>query len=760
MLTALGIHNFCGMLSLGVQQAGFDIKATLEEGSFGNDTHRANIPGNVYNDQKTWPLCDLAEDGIDLVYGQPACFTGDTLILTDRGYIPIADITVGTVVQSHTGKWKKVTETIKREAPDTLVIKPCAGFPSLSVTGEHPFYVKRKIKKKVHYKVHWAKNQLGQVFTRPEGYTGTRYVIGLDSPGWTMAKDLSPGDMLFLPKTTESPAELKTTALFNGESVANNTDYTSTDTAWLLGLYIAEGGCRGGSVYKRGTLCGKMQSRWIDLSLHAREIDYVLARVVRLGYASAVKQGKGLASRIYIHDTHLHDFCKQHFLTGSKRKIIPGWVFCMGVEWRESFLAGYLYGDGSNDGKRQRWCSVSISVTYGIAKLYADTRSCCAQFYARNPSNIIQGRKVNGSINYNASIRLAPAKRSKGSSVAHCDSAGTWVKIKHVSQNSSPALVYNLEVADDHSYTTISGAAHNCAGSSQLNAKRNVNYGSNAGIMDTNRVGQLLRPRAFMVESVAGLFKIGEPMVVEWERQWADIGYNTTRLVEQAAHCGVPQTRKRIFFIAAQACLDFAYGDLHTPTPRTVREAIGDLIEQPLYERLTDPQPYVSAPQNEYQERMRQGSPGVTWQDVPEMSDALASVVSYIPPGQRPEDVPEEIYEKTYYKVRKKSARADGKGKPSFMFRRLHLDKPSTTLAGGAYTIHPCYNRYLTVREEARLMGVPDRFVYQATLAKAYDQVGKAVSPIVGAWVASQIAACLADPHGRVHKRVVDLTKS
>lgn len=297
-----------------------------------------------------------------------------------------------------------------------------------------------------------------------------------------------------------------------------------------------------------------------------------------------------------------------------------------------------------------------------------------------------------------------------------------------------------------------------CAGSSQLNFKRAPDSKQNFGLAEANRIGLLLRPRAFMVESVGGLFRpnLGEPMVLQWEQEWRRAGYKTTRLIEQAFHCGVPQARKRVFFVAALANLDFSYGDFHTPQPVTVEEAISDLLGQP-YD--LGAQGYVSPPETDYQRKMREGSPGATWHAFPEMSDALASVAPHIPAGKRPEDVPEEIYEQTYYKIRRKPGRPDGKGKPSFMFRRLAWDKPSTTLAGGAYTLHPSLNRYLTVREEARLMGVPDRFVYDCSLTKAYDEVGKAVSPLVGRWVASSIAACLKDPDGREHKPLVDLTK-
>ncbi len=58
---------------------------------------------------------------------------------------------------------------------------------------------------------------------------------------------------------------------------------------------------------------------------------------------------------------------------------------------------------------------------------------------------------------------------------------------------------------------------------------------------------------------------------------------------------------------------------------------------------------------------------------------------------------------------------------------RLHPDRIAPTVQGSSRFIHPFENRFLTVREQARLMGFPDTFVFLGGRDEQYNQVGEAV---------------------------------
>lgn len=74
-------------------------------------------------------------------FGFP-CFVRGTYILTEKGYIPIENVSVGDRVLTHKGRWKAVTSVMQR---DNARIWNVNGFGILptGTTAEHPYYVTR-----------------------------------------------------------------------------------------------------------------------------------------------------------------------------------------------------------------------------------------------------------------------------------------------------------------------------------------------------------------------------------------------------------------------------------------------------------------------------------------------------------------------------------------------------------------------------------------------------------------------------------------
>ena len=296
-----------------------------------------------------------------------------------------------------------------------------------------------------------------------------------------------------------------------------------------------------------------------------------------------------------------------------------------------------------------------------------------------------------------------------------------------------------------------------CAGFSLANAARGLGNDTNNGLKASCETALALRPRAYVVESVPNLFKQGDPMVSQWERAWQAEGYYTTRLLENAVHIGVPQKRQRALFIAARYPLDFSYPE-HL-APRTVREAIGDLADMPL---TIEHQPYTGKVVSEYQRQMRDGSPTLSWHVAGNMTRGVASMLPYLKQGQRFDSLSDEIYAKTYWVSRDRPLKPHGK--PSLLYRRLDWNQPSVVLTGSVMWFHPDHNRLITVREKARLMGVPDSFQFDRParrlgITDAYNEAGKAVSPMVGRWVVSQLMK-LSVAAQVTHRPFVDLSKT
>ncbi|MFX0162433.1 MAG: DNA cytosine methyltransferase [Candidatus Hodarchaeota archaeon] len=80
---------------------------------------------------------------------------------------------------------------------------------------------------------------------------------------------------------------------------------------------------------------------------------------------------------------------------------------------------------------------------------------------------------------------------------------------------------------------------------------------------------------------------------------------------------------------------------------------------------------------------------------------------------------------------------ASGKGLKNWI--RLHPYKLAPTVLGKSRFIHPFWNRLLTVREHARLMGFPDDFVFFGGRGLQFDQVGEAVPPPLARAIAEYV---------------------
>jgi DNA (cytosine-5)-methyltransferase 1 len=61
------------------------------------------------------------------------------------------------------------------------------------------------------------------------------------------------------------------------------------------------------------------------------------------------------------------------------------------------------------------------------------------------------------------------------------------------------------------------------------------------------------------------------------------------------------------------------------------------------------------------------------------------------------------------------------------LYVRLHPDELAPTVLGNSRFIHPFEDRFLTVREQARLMSYPDDHVFLGSRDEQYNQVGEAV---------------------------------
>src|SRR5699024_4367891 len=98
---------------------------------------------------ETWNMGDITKIDVDDVpdhdlftYSFP-CFTKDNLVLTEEGYKPINEVTVGDKVLTHNNTYEKVVKTFDNGIQPTVKVK-ATGIDEIVTTPNHKFYVREK----------------------------------------------------------------------------------------------------------------------------------------------------------------------------------------------------------------------------------------------------------------------------------------------------------------------------------------------------------------------------------------------------------------------------------------------------------------------------------------------------------------------------------------------------------------------------------------------------------------------------------------
>ena len=278
------------------------------------------------------------------------------------------------------------------------------------------------------------------------------------------------------------------------------------------------------------------------------------------------------------------------------------------------------------------------------------------------------------------------------------------------------------------------------AGPRDMNDKRNTLYTAMV------KLAERVKPQAVILENVPGMIQtnegIGAKRVVE---DFAKIGYKMVAKLLYAPEYGIPQIRKRVFFVGLREGIEefrFPEGTVKKEDFITCEQAIADLpsLQTETGEIIygEDEQNYVTAPQNEYQKRMRKNSTAVRNHIGSIPIDKTKYMISLVPEGKNYKALPPEYA---------------GLYKYHEALTRYHSKKPSLTINTGHRShFHYKWNRIPTVRESARLQSFPDDFIFYGNKSEQYRQVGNAVPPMLGQVVAEALKPYLKEKSTKKYK--------
>lgn len=127
-----------------------------------------------------------------------------------------------------------------------------------------------------------------------------------------------------------------------------------------------------------------------------------------------------------------------------------------------------------------------------------------------------------------------------------------------------------------------------CQSWSEAGSLRGINDSRGQLFFDYIRILKNKQPKFFLAENVSGMLASRHSEAVKnIIQQIEDCGYNLTLTLVNAADYGVPQDRKRVFYIGFRKDLkiDFKFPNPTTPNAKdklTMKDAIGDLVDTPV----------------------------------------------------------------------------------------------------------------------------------------------------------------------------------
>lgn len=268
-----------------------------------------------------------------------------------------------------------------------------------------------------------------------------------------------------------------------------------------------------------------------------------------------------------------------------------------------------------------------------------------------------------------------------------------------------------------------------------------------------------LKPDVVVMENVTGMISYKDGAVVkEIEQNLAGLGYpSCDHRVLNAADYGVPQTRNRVFFMAARKGLSVSW-----PEPTHVRRTESAALDPSrtpkfhvaAWDAIRD-LPRIAPPRKNTRETNRRleysEPPSCDFQK--SMRGRLRKVENNITRWHRKKDL--EVFRNMRPKDRWADLSPEDKRKIGYndysfndKWRRLPLDRPSWTVTShlsrdGYMFIHPRQNRTISVREAARLQSFPDWFVFEGSRSAQFRQIGNAVPPLLAKAIALSVRGML-----------------
>lgn len=330
------------------------------------------------------------------------CLAAGTLILTQRGYIPIEDIIVDKdMTITHTGQWKRIIAKEQTRKDTEVVQIKAQGVPFLITTPDHKIYLKKH-----------------------KGYRPSETFVHAQ-PEWVQAQDCATHyvNQKLAPVIEQDLSELD---------------------CWIIGRWLADGHIdyRGHQYF---ISVGKDKIEEFESKCKGYfGAKNMYGSCTQYGMINLGKNVRDILSK-----------CGR----GAVNKNLPIELISLNKELSKSLIMGYLSGDGHLDKNGiYHASSVSRPLLLGLSLVAQRAFDVIPSVYSSKKAGVhtIEGRKVNVKQLWVMTINID--KKNYHSKILE---DGAWKKVKSV-ESVGRADVWNIRVEDDASYTAEGCIVKNC----------------------------------------------------------------------------------------------------------------------------------------------------------------------------------------------------------------------------------------------------------------------------------------------------------
>jgi Fe-S cluster assembly protein SufB len=375
----------------------------------------------------------VAEEGAYVAYNE-GCHPAGEQVLTAEGWRNIEGIKAGDKVYDHNGRLQKVRAAmVRRFKGEMITVRPMSRYNEFKLTPEHPVYA---IKRKDVLKPRKPRN--GWL---PE--VDTNKLLNA-TPEFIKADELEKGDFVLVPK------------LERNDSKAFNNDELE-----LLGYYLAEGS----SCYN------KLNKQFVNsfaFGIHEKDL---IARTKHLieklsgKNAYVVENQERNGTNVQFYSEEMSDWFVQHCGKYATEKTLSPELMSLSPDQTKVFLDAYLEGDGNiserENSRMIRFSTASETLARQVQMLL-NKLDIQAWIQVREGGEaVFSKQQPERIINRNPLYQIGYTEDKKWDMVRETETHFI-VPIREVTRKDFDDLVFNIDVAETHSYLVKGFAVHNC----------------------------------------------------------------------------------------------------------------------------------------------------------------------------------------------------------------------------------------------------------------------------------------------------------